>query len=105
MMPASFASKPDSPPASGLEGLRRNLTAIGLTPPPPAAESSLRGASILAQGMGEGLQSEFVGQASGKWSVCLSRLLVFLTLVGCRGGLGGRHFHGTLEFLGGDDRR
>ena len=53
------------------------------------AKSSLRGASILAQGMGEGLQSKFAGQASGKWSVCLSCLLGFLNARGLQGGFGG----------------
>ena len=88
--------KADSYPASWLEGLRRNLVAIGSTLPPPAAGSSLGGASVLAQSMGEGLSWTFAGQASGKWSVCLSRFLIFENARGLQGGgLGGRHFHGT----------
>ena len=55
MLPASFLPKPDSSPALVLEVLRRNLAAIGSTLPPPAAVSSHGRASVLAQGMGEGL--------------------------------------------------
>ena len=99
MLPASFASKPDSFPALGLKGLRRNIVAIGSTPPPPVAGSSLVRASVLEQGVGEGLSSKFAGQAIGKWSVrfiafadCHQRSLV--TGEGWRG----RHFHGIPIF-------
>ena len=88
MLPASFASKPDSSPASGLEVLRRNIAAIDSTLTPPAAGSSLRRAYVLVQDMGEGMLSNLSGQASGKWSVCLSRLLIFANAHGLRGGLG-----------------
>ena len=95
MLPASFASNPDLSPPSGLEGLRRNIAAIGSTLPPPAAGSSLGHASVLAQGMGEGLSSKFDGQASGKWVFCLSHLLIVANTPGLRGGVGGHHCHGT----------
>ena len=54
MLPSSFALKPNLPLMSGLEGLCRNIAAIGSTPLPPAAGSSLRRTSVLAQGMGGG---------------------------------------------------
>ena len=100
MLPASFASKPDSSPASGLEVLRRNIAAIDSTLTPPAAGSSLRRAYVLVQDMGEGMLSNLSGQASGKWSVCLSRLLIFANAHGLRGGwgLGGHHCHGMPRF-------
>ena len=84
MLPAYFASNTESSPASGLEGLRHNIAAIGSTPPPPEAGSSLGRASVLAQGMGEGLLSKFFGQASGKWSVRLLHLLIVASDCGLR---------------------
>ena len=75
-MPAYFVLNTNSSPESGLEGLCCNLGAIGSTLPPPAAGSSPGRTPILAHGMGEGLLSKFAGQASGKWSVRLSRLLI-----------------------------
>ena len=95
MLPASFALNPDSSPALGLEVLHCNIAVIRSTPPPPAAVSSLRRASILAQGMGEGLLSKFSVQASGKWSVHLSRFLIVGNTCMLRGDLGGRQCHGT----------
>ena len=89
MLPESFALKTDSPQALGLDVLRRNIAAIGLTSPPPAAGSSLGSASVLAQGMGEGLWSKLSGQASGKWYVCLSHFLIVVNARGLRGVLGG----------------
>ena len=86
MLPASFASKPDSSPALGLEVLRPNITAIGSTPPPRLVGSSLVRVSVLAQRMGEGLSSEFAGQASGKWYVRLSRFLIVANARGLGGG-------------------
>ena len=77
MLHASFESKPDSSPALGLEGLCRNIAAIGLNQSPPAAGSSLWRVSVLAQDMGGSLSSKFSGQASGKWSVSLSHILIF----------------------------
>ena len=89
MLPASFASKPNSSPASGMEGLRRKIAAIGSTPPPPVVGSSLWHASVLSQGMGEGLSLTLSGQASGKWYVSLSRLLRIANTRGLLGGFGG----------------
>ena len=89
MLPAAFASKTDSPPALGLEGLCRNLAAIWSTPPPPAAGYSFGRASVLAQVMGEGLLSKFASQESGKWSVHFSYLLIVVNACGLRGGSGG----------------
>ena len=66
MLPASFASKPDSSLASGMEGLRHNLAAIRANPPTPAAVSSLRCAFALEQGMGEVLSSTLSGHESGE---------------------------------------
>ena len=66
ILPASFASKLDSYPASGMEGLRRNLADIGSTPPPPAAGYSLGRASAMEQGMGEGILLTSDGQASNE---------------------------------------
>ena len=101
MLPASFASNTESSPASGLECLRRNITAIGSTLPPPVAGSSLGCASVLAQGMGQGLLLKFAGQASGKWSVCLLRFLIVANAFGLWGGFGGTplpwHAQGSLE--------
>ena len=73
----------------GLEGLCRNIATIGLTPLPPAAGSSLGRASVMAQGMGEGLSLKFAVQAIGKWVFCLSRLLIVANARGLRGGFGG----------------
>ena len=84
MMPASFASKPDLSLPSGLEGLRRNIAAIGSTPPPPAAGSSLGRASVLSQCVVEGLSSNFSGQSSGKWSVLLSHFMTVTNACGLR---------------------
>ena len=89
MLPASFSSKPHSSPTSGLQGLCRNITAIRLTPPPPAVGSFLGRASVLSRCMGEGLLSKFSGQASGKWSICLSRFLIVANAHGLRGVFGG----------------
>ena len=89
MLPASFASNPNLYPALGLEGLRRNLAAIGSTLPPSAAASSLGSASVLEQGMGEGLLLTFAGQASGEWSIRFSRLLIFANACGLHGIFGG----------------
>ena len=92
MLPASFASKTDSSPASGLEGLRRNLADIGSTLTPPAAGSYLWRASVLSQGIGEGLSSNLTGQANGKWSIRLLRLLIVANARELQGGgLRGRH--------------
>ena len=91
----SFSSKTDSYPPSGLEGLCHNIAAIGSTPPPPTAGSSLGRALVLSQGMGEGLSSKFSGQASGKRSVCFSRLRIVANNRGLQGGFGGRHCHVT----------
>ena len=85
MLPTEFASKPYLSPPSGLEGLRRNITAIGSTPPPPEAGTSLGHASVLAQGMRECLLSKFSGQASGKWVVRLSCLLIAANARGLQG--------------------
>ena len=89
MLPASFAPNTESSLASGMEGLRHNFATIRSTPPPPSAGSSLGRASVLVQDMGEGLSLKFTGQASDKWSVCLSRLLVFFNARGLQGGFGG----------------
>ena len=101
IMPDSFASKTDLSPPPGMEGLCRNIAAIGSTPPPLEAGSSLGCASVLAQGMGEGLLSKFAVQTSGKWSICLSRLLIVENDRGLRGGFGGMplpwHPQGSLE--------
>ena len=86
MIPASFASKPDSSPPSGLEGIRRNIADIGLNLPTPAAGSSLERASVLSQGLGEGLPLKFAGQASGMWVVNFSHLLIVANACGLRGG-------------------
>ena len=85
MLPASFDSKPSSSPASGMEGLRRNITSIGSNPSPPEVGYSLRRASVLAQLMGEGLSLTFSGQASGKGSVCFSCLLIVANVRGLGG--------------------
>ena len=85
MLPSSFASNTDSFLASGLEGLCRNIGAIGSTLPPPAMGSSLGCLSYLAQGMMEGLYSKFSGQASGKWSIRLSRFLIVVNACGLWG--------------------
>ena len=95
MLPASFASKPDSSPVLGLEGLHHNIATIGLTLPPPSEGYFLSCTSILAQGMWEDLPSKFSGQASGKWSVRLLCLLIFANDRGLWWFGGGRHFHGT----------
>ena len=89
MLPVSFSSKSNSSPLSGMEGLRRNIAAIGSTQPPPAAGSSLGCASILEQVTGEGLLSKLSGQASVKWSIRFSRLLIVTNARGLRGGGGG----------------
>ena len=108
MLPASFASKPDSSPTSGLEDLLRNIAAIRFIPPPPTAESSLGRAYLLAQVMGEGLSSKFSVQESGEWFVCLSRLLIVSNARGLRWGLGGTplpwHAHISLEVTTKRDR-
>ena len=105
MMPASFALKPDSSTPSGLEGLCRNITPNGSTPPSPAAGSSLGRASVLAQGMGEGLSSKFAGQARGKWDVFLSRLLTFANARGLRFFWGGATATERPGVLGGNDQK
>ena len=101
MLPASFASNTDSSPALGLEGLCRNLVTIGLKPPPPSAGSLIGRPSVLVQGMGEGLSSKFAGKASGKWSVSLSRVLIFANTCELWGGFGGNplpwHAQGSLD--------
>ena len=89
ILPASFASKPDSSPASGLKGLHQNIVSIGSTPPPPAAGFSLGRVSVLAQGMGDGLSSTFSSQARGKWSVHLLRLMIVENYRWLQGGFGG----------------
>ena len=100
MMPTSFALNPDSSPVSGLEGLRRNFAAIGSTLLPPEAGSSLGRAFFLAQGMGKGLLLKLSGQASGKWSVLFSRLLIVANSGELREGVGGTpllwHAQGSL---------
>ena len=98
MLPAFFALNPNSSLALGLEGLRCNLAAIGSTPPRHAAVSSIGSASVLAQGMEEGLSSKSAGQASGKWSVCLLHLLIVGNICELQGGgLGRRHCYGKLR--------
>ena len=103
MLPDSFAPKPDLSTASGLDGLRHNLVSIGSTPSPPAVGFSLGRASVWAQGMGERLLSMFSGQASGKWSVRFSRLLIFADACGLCRVFGGIplpcHAQGSLEVM------
>ena len=59
------------------------------------------GASVLEQGMGEGLSSQFSGQVSGKWYVHLLRLLIVANDHGLQGRVGGTsltwHVQGSLE--------
>ena len=88
MLPASFAPNTESSLASGMEGLRHNFATIRSTPPPPSAGSSLGRASVLVQDMGEGLSLKFTGQASDKWSVCLSSFLIVDNACELRGGGG-----------------
>ena len=101
MLPVFFVLKPGSSPLSGMEGLRRNIAAIGSTPLPPTVGSSLGRGSVLAQGMREGLLSNFASQASGKWVVSLSRYLIVANTRGLRFFGGGTplpwHDQGYLE--------
>ena len=69
MLHASFAYKSDSSLESGIEGLRRNIAAIGVTLPPTEAGYYLGHASAFSQGMEEGLSSTFSSQSIGEISV------------------------------------
>ena len=100
MLPASFASNFDLSTPLGMEGLRRNIAAIRSTPPPPAVGYSLGYASVLVQGMGEGLSSKYAGQARDKWFVILLCLLIVANDHRLLGGVGGMPlpYHTQISF-------